>query len=80
MCHVGARRDACTGCWWVSQRERGHWGDPDVDGEDNIKMDFQEVGVGCGDWIVSSGQGQVAGSCEYGKEPSSSIKCGKFLD
>jgi hypothetical protein len=40
----------CTGCWWGSQRERGHWGDPDVDG-DNIKMDLKEVGGGCGDWM-----------------------------
>jgi hypothetical protein len=22
----------CTGCWWGNLRERGHWGDPDVDG------------------------------------------------
>jgi len=41
----------CTGCWWGSLRERGHWGDQDVDGEDNIKMDLQEVGEGRGDWM-----------------------------
>jgi hypothetical protein len=22
----------CTGCWWGSERERDHWGDPDVNG------------------------------------------------
>ena len=27
-----------------------------------------------------SGWGQVEGTCEYGSEPSGSIKCGKFLD
>jgi hypothetical protein len=27
-----------------------------------------------------SGSGQVAGSCEYGDEPSGSIKCRKFLE
>jgi hypothetical protein len=27
--------------------------------EDNIKMDLQEVGVGCGDWIVGSGTCKV---------------------
>jgi len=26
------------------------------------------------------GQGQVAGTCECGNEPSGSIKCGGFLD
>ena len=40
----------CTGCWWGSLRERGHWGDQDVRRwEDNIKMDLQEVGRGRGD-------------------------------
>jgi hypothetical protein len=29
---------------------------------------------------VGSGWGQVAGTCEYGKEPSGYIKCGEFLD
>ena len=40
----------CTGFWLKNLRERDHWGDPDVD-EDNIKMDLQEVGVSCGDWM-----------------------------
>jgi hypothetical protein len=30
--------------------ERERWGDPGV-GEDNIRMDLQEVGCGCVDWI-----------------------------
>ena len=29
---------------------KNHWGDQDVDG-DNIKMDLEEVGRGCGDWM-----------------------------
>jgi len=29
---------------------------------------------------VGSGQGQMEGTCEYGDEPSGSIKCGEFLD
>jgi hypothetical protein len=45
--------------------------------EDNIKMDLEE-GWGM-DWIELA-QGQVAGSCECGNEPSGSIKCGEFLD
>jgi hypothetical protein len=26
------RKEWCTGCWWGILRERGRWGDPDVDG------------------------------------------------
>ena len=46
--------------------------------EDNIKMDFQEVGYGLD--RGGSGWGQVAGTCECGNEPSGSIKRGEFLD
>jgi hypothetical protein len=46
----GDRREVCIECWWGNLRERGHWRDPDVDLEDNIKMDV-EVGGGCGDWM-----------------------------
>jgi len=54
-------------------RHRRRW-------EDNIKMDIHEFGWGNGlDWS-DSGQGQVAGSCDCGNEPSGYIKCGKFLD
>jgi hypothetical protein len=41
---------------------------------DNIKMYLKEVGWGYGLDRCSSGQGQVAGSCEYGDEHSVSIK------
>jgi hypothetical protein len=38
--------------------------------EDNIKMDLQEVGGGCGDWPrIGTGGGHL-----YGKELSGSIK------
>jgi hypothetical protein len=29
---------------------------------------------------TGSGQGHMAGTCEYGNEPSGSIKCEEFLD
>ena len=50
MWRVWGRIEGCTGCWWGSLRERGHWGDQDVDGR-IIKMDLQEVGCGGMDWI-----------------------------
>jgi hypothetical protein len=48
--------------------------------EDNIEMDLREVGWGHRLDLSGSGYGQVAGSCECGDEPSSSIKCGEFLE
>jgi hypothetical protein len=30
---------------------RETWGDPDVDGRIIFKMDLEEVGGGCGDWM-----------------------------
>ena len=40
----------CTRFWCGYLREREHRGDQDVDGK-NIKMDLEEVGKGCGDWM-----------------------------
>ena len=42
-------------------------------------MDLQEVGGGR-DWMELAQDREVAGTCEYGNEPSGSIKCGEFLD
>jgi len=49
--------------------------------EDNIKMDLQEVGGGCGDWMeLAQDRERWLVLCEYGNELSGSIKCGEFLD
>jgi len=40
-----------TGLWWRNLRELDHLEDPGVGGRINIKMDLQEVGCGCMDWI-----------------------------
>ena len=52
------------------RRPRRRW-------EDNIKMDLQEVGGGCGDWMELA---QDRDRWRYGDEPSGFQKCGEFLD
>jgi hypothetical protein len=47
--------------------------------EDSVWMDLREIGWECMD-SSSSGYGPVAGCCEYGNEPSGSIKGGQYLD
>jgi hypothetical protein len=32
----------CTGCWCGSLRERGHWGDQDVDGRIILRWIFRK--------------------------------------
>jgi len=55
-------------------------GRPRLRWQDNIKMDLQEVGGGCGDWMeLAQDKRQVAGTCEYGDEPSGSKNAGNFL-
>jgi hypothetical protein len=43
MWRVWGRRKGCTGCWWGSLRERGHWGDPDVDERIILKWIFKKL-------------------------------------
>jgi hypothetical protein len=46
MLGVWGRRDAYTGFWWGNLRERGHFGDPDVDGRILLRRIFRELDVG----------------------------------
>jgi hypothetical protein len=59
---------------------RNHLEDRGVDGRIILKWIFKKWDGGHGLDSYGSGQGQVAGSCECGNEPSDSIKCGEFLD
>jgi hypothetical protein len=37
------RIEVCTGCWWESLRERGHWGDQDVDERIILRWIFRKL-------------------------------------
>jgi hypothetical protein len=41
----------CTGFWWGNLRGKRLFGRPRRRWEDNIRMDLEEVGCGCEDWI-----------------------------
>jgi len=41
----------CTGYWWGSLRDRGHWGDQDVDGRIILRWIFRKFEGGRGDWM-----------------------------
>jgi hypothetical protein len=56
------------------ERPRRRW-------EEDIKMDLQEVGGGCGDWKeLAEDRNRWWALVSTVKKPSGSIKCGKFLD
>jgi len=80
MWHVWERGEVYTAFWWENLREGDHLEDPGVDGKITLRWIFRKWDVGV--WTGSSwfGRGWVVGTCEYGNEPSCSIKCGKFLD
>jgi hypothetical protein len=47
--------------------------------ENNIKTNFEQVGLGIWNDRSGSEQGQVASCCEYGNKTSRSLKCAEFL-
>jgi hypothetical protein len=50
MWRVWRRREVCTGCWWGNLTERGHWGDPDVDGRIILRWIFRKL-EGVVEWM-----------------------------
>jgi len=68
------RGEAHTGFWWRNLRGREHLEYPGVDGRIILRWIFRKWDVGLGMDRSGSGQGQVAGTCECGNEPSGSIK------
>ena len=80
--HVWGRGAAYAGFWCGNLRERNHLEDPGVDGRRiTLRRIFRMWDVGVhGLDRVGLGQGQVAGTCECGNEPSGYGRCGEFLD
>jgi len=59
--------------------KRGHLEDPGVDGRKILRRIFMKWD-GALNGLIWLRIGQVAGTCDCGNGPSSSIKCGEFLD
>jgi len=51
------RAEGHTGFWWGNLRDRDHLEDTGIDGEDNIKMGFQEWGTWTVSFVVMTGTG-----------------------
>jgi hypothetical protein len=76
----GGRGEVYTGFWWGNLIGRDHLLDPDTDGRKILKWIFGKWDVGAWTGSIWLGEGQMAGICECGNEPSGPIKSGKFLD
>jgi hypothetical protein len=77
MWRVWGRIEVCTGRWWGSLRERGHWGDQDVDGRITSRWIFRKL-----EGVVGTGRSWLrigTGTCGYGEKLSGSINAGNFL-
>jgi len=70
---MGGRGEVYTGFWWENLRERGHLGDPGVDGRIILRWIFRKWDVG-----VRTGS-SWAGTCKCDSELPGSIKYGEFL-
>jgi hypothetical protein len=43
MWHYWGRREVCTGCGWGNLRDRGYWGDPDIEGRIILRWIFRKL-------------------------------------
>ena len=67
-----------TGFWWGDLRERDHLENPGLDRRIILRWIFRSGMWGHGLDQSGAGEGQVAGTCKCGNEPSGSIKYGEF--
>jgi len=79
MYHVWRREEVTTGFWCGNLRETAHLEDPGVDGRIILGWIFRNGMWEHGLDRFGPRHGQVAGTCEYGNEPSGSIKYGEFF-
>ena len=71
----------CTRFWWGKPEGKGPHGRPRRRWEDNIKMDLEEVGRGCGDWMeLAQDRDRWRALVSAVMNLRGSIKCGEFLD
>jgi hypothetical protein len=65
----------CTGCWWGILRERGHYGDQDVDGRMMLRWIFKKL-----EGVVGTGWSWLRIGTDGGHGTFEFHKCGEFLD
>jgi hypothetical protein len=70
MWRAWERTEKCTIFWLESPKERDHWEDQDVGGNMGSEWILGRLAWGCELDSTVSGQGPVAGCCEFGDEPS----------
>jgi hypothetical protein len=62
VARMGEER-GCTGCWWRNLRERGYWGEPDVDERIIFRWIFRKlegvVGTECSWLRIGTGGGHL---------------------
>jgi hypothetical protein len=80
MWHVRGAAEVHTVFWWGDLRERRHLKDLDIDGRIVLKRVLKKRDRGSRYCIYLAQDRQFAGACERGDEPSSSTKCGEFVN
>jgi len=78
--HGEGTEEVHRGFCWRNLKESDHFENRGVDGciilNGSSGNGMRRHGLD----LSGSGCGQVVANCEYGNEPSGSIKCGEFLD